>query len=263
VSAPVARAAIVTGAASGIGEGIVARLARDGWSVLLFDLSPAVAETAARLQARHGAAAGALVGRVGSVVVERDVEEAVADAVGRFGGLELVVANAGVGGDEVDMVDLDLAAFDRIVSVNLRGTFLTCRAGGRVLRAARRGAIVTIGSIFGWEPYPRAACYSATKAGVHALTQGLALELAPYGVRVNCVAPGYVATDSLWGATRERAAHAGATFEDEVERVRARVPLGRHGEPEEIGAAVAFLASDDAAYVTGHTLGATGGIVLR
>jgi len=259
----VKRAAIVTGAASGIGEGIVGRLARDGWSVLLFDRSPAVIETAARLRARHGAAEGALVGAVGSVVAEQEIEEAVADAVRRFGGLELVVANAGVGGDEVDMLDLEPAAFDRIVSVNLRGTYLTCRAGGRVLREARRGSIVTTGSIFGWEPYPRAACYSATKAAVHAMTQGLALELAPYGVRVNCVAPGYVATDSLWGATRSRAAHAGVSFEEEVARVEGLVPLGRHGEPEEIGAAVAFLASDEAAYITGHTLGVTGGIVLR
>jgi 3-oxoacyl-[acyl-carrier protein] reductase len=263
MSADGPRAAIVTGAASGIGEGIAARLAGDGWSVLLFDQDQVVAETAARLEVQHGAPRGALVGRVGSVVVEQDVEEAVAEAVRRFGRIDLVVANAGVGGDEVDMLDLDPAAFDRIVSVNLRGVYLTCRAGGRVLRDARRGSIVTVGSIFGWVPSPRTACYSATKAGVHAMTQGLAIELAPYNVRVNCVAPGYIATDGLRRVMRDRAAHAGIPFDDEVGRVRGIVPLGRYGEPEEIGAAVAFLASDDAAYITGHTLGATGGAVLR
>jgi 3-oxoacyl-[acyl-carrier protein] reductase len=263
VSPDHARAAIVTGAASGIGEAIAGRLARDGWSVLLFDEASGVGETATRLGTAHGVDYETLVSRVGSIVVEQEIEDAVAHAVERFGGLELVVANAAVGGVEVDLIDLDPAGFDRTVAVNLRGAYLTCRAGGRVLRAARRGAIVTIGSIFGWEPLPRAAGYSATKAGVHALTQGLALELAPYNVRVNSVAPGYIATDGLWTAMRGRAAHAGISLDDEVARVHSSVPLGRLGAPEEIGSAVAFLASDDAAYITGHTLGVTGGVVRQ
>jgi len=258
-----ARGAIVTGAAHGLGEGIAERLARDGWSVLLFDQHPKVQQTAARIASDHGLAEGTVVGRAGSVADQQQVEDAVADAVSRFGGLGLVVANAGVGGDEVDLIDLDPAEFDRMVAVNLRGVYLTCRAGGRVLREARAGSIVTTGSIFGWEPYPRTACYSATKAGVHALTQALALELAPYNVRVNSVAPGYMATEMQWAGLRARAAHAGISFEDEVQRVRDFVPLGRHGEPSEMGAAVAFLASDDAAYITGHTLGVAGGVVLR
>lgn len=258
-----ARGAIVTGAAQGLGEGIAERLARDGWSVLLFDQNEKVGETAARIAGEPGLADVKVVGRVGSVAVEQEIEDAVTEAVSRFGGLGLVVANAGVGGDEVDLIDLEPSEFDRMVSVNLRGVYLTCRAGGRVLREARRGSIVTTGSIFGWEPYPRTACYSATKAGVHALTQALALELAPYNVRVNSVAPGYMATEMQWDGLRARAAHAGISFEEEVQRVRSFVPLGRHGEPTEVGAAVAFLASDDASYITGHTLGVAGGVVLR
>jgi NAD(P)-dependent dehydrogenase (short-subunit alcohol dehydrogenase family) len=263
MSAGPGRAAIVTGAAQGLGEGIVSRLARDGWAVLLFDQKETVKETAARLSELHELEDGRLVGRAGSVAVEHEIDRAVAEAVDRFDGLQLVVANAGVGGDEVDLLDLDPAEFDRIVSVNLRGVYLTCRAGGRVLREARGGSIVTTGSIFGWEPYARTACYSATKAAVHALTQALALELAPYNVRVNSVAPGYMATEMQWEGLRARAAQAGITFEEEVARVRAFVPLGRHGEPHDVGAAVAFLASEDASYITGETLGVTGGVVRR
>ena len=257
------RAAIVTGAARGLGEGAAARLARDGWSVLLFDNDPEVEQTTTRLASELGLSDDTLVHRVGSTADEGDVEDAVREAADRFGGLELAVANAGVGGDEVELVDLEPAEFDRIVSINLRGVYLTCRAAGRVLRDARRGSIVTISSIFGWEPFPRAAAYSATKAGVIALTQALAAELAPYGVRVNSIAPGYMATEMQWAALRLRAEHAGITFEDEVARVRELVPLGRHGTGEDIGSAVVFLASEDAAYITGETIGVTGGVVRR
>lgn len=263
MTAEVVRRAFVTGAARGLGEGVAGRLARDGWSVLLFDQDPSVTETAERLAAEVGAPAGRLVGVTGSVAEEQAVEAGVQQAVERFGGLELVVANAGVGGAELDLIDLDPADFDRTVSVNLRGVYLTCRAGGRVLREAGRGSIVTISSIFGWEAYARAAAYSATKAGVIALTHALSLELAPYGVRVNSIAPGYMATEMQWEGLRSRAAHRGITFDEEVAGVRELVPLGRHGTGDEIGGAVAFLASKDADYITGHTLGVTGGVVRR
>jgi NAD(P)-dependent dehydrogenase (short-subunit alcohol dehydrogenase family) len=263
VSANGARRALVTGAARGLGEGVVGRLARDGWSVLLFDQSADVSETATRISSEQGLPEGRLLALTGSVAEEEAVDAAVGTAVERFGGLELVVANAGVGGAEVDLIDLEPAEFDRIVSVNLRGVYLTSRAGGRVLREARAGSIVTISSIFGWEAYARAGAYSATKAGVIALTHSLSLELAPYGVRANSIAPGYMATEMQWEGLRARAAHAGITFEEEVARVREFVPLRRHGTGEEIGAAVAFLASDDAAYITGATLAVAGGVVRR
>jgi NAD(P)-dependent dehydrogenase (short-subunit alcohol dehydrogenase family) len=131
------------------------------------------------------------------------------------------------------------------------------------MRTAHRGSIVTISSIFGQDPFPRTAAYSATKAGVIALTQALALELAPYGIRANSIAPGYMATEMQWAGLRARAAHAGISFDAERQRVAAMVPLGRHGTPDDVGAAVAFLASADAAYITGHTLGVHGGVVRR
>jgi NAD(P)-dependent dehydrogenase (short-subunit alcohol dehydrogenase family) len=257
------KGAFVTGSARGLGEGTARRLARDGWAVLLFDQDPSVEAAAAVITSDLGLPGDRVLPVRGSVADEGPVEDAVRLAVERFGGLELVVANAGVGGLELDLIDLPTDDFDRTVAVNLRGVYLTCRAGGRVLRDARRGSIVTISSIFGWEPYPRTSAYSATKAAVIALTQALALELAPFGVRANSIAPGYMATEMQWAGLRARAEHAGISFESEVARVRELVPLGRHGTPEDIGAVVAFLASDDAAYITGHTLGVTGGVVRR
>ena len=255
--------AVVTGAAQGLGEGIARRLARDGWSVLLFDIDKAVLKTAQALASELQLPEENLAAIVGDVADHEQVEKAFAYAIERFSGLDLAVANAGIGGVEVDLVDLEPADFDRIVAVNLRGVYLSCRSAGRHMRKVGRGSIVTISSIFGQEPYPRVATYSATKAGVIALSQALALELAPYGVRVNSIAPGYMATEMQWAGLRSRAAQAGISFEEERQRVVKMVPLGRHGTGADIGATVAFLASDEAAYITGATLGVNGGVVRR
>ncbi len=255
--------AFITGAARGLGEGIVRRLAKDGWSVLMTDVSPSVHETAETIINELGIASGRLVA-VEHDVSSAEVTEAVVDlAVQRFGGIDLAVANAGTGGVEVDLVDLDIADFDKVVNVNYRGVFLTCKYAGRVMREQGSGNIITVSSIFGQEPYPRVAAYSGSKAGVIALTLAFALEMAPHNVRVNTIAPGYMATEMQWEGLRQRAAHAGISFEEERQRVWDLVPLGRHGTPEEMGALVAFLASDEASYMIGVTLGLAGGVVRR
>ena len=257
------RRALVTGAARGLGEGIVRRLAADGWSILMTDINPDVHESAANIVKETGIAPEKLI------AVEHDVADAgrtaaIVDlAVERFGGLDLAVANAGTGGVEVDLVDLELEDFEHIVDVNYRGVFLTCKYAGRVMREQGSGVIITVSSIFGQEPYPRVATYSGTKAGVIALTLAFALEMAPHHVRVNTIAPGYMATEMQWAGLRQRAAHAGISFEEERQRVWDLVPLGRHGTPEEMGALVAFLASEEASYITGVTLGLAGGVVRR
>ena len=255
--------AFITGAARGLGEGIVRRLAKDGWSVLMTDVSPSIHETAETIINELGIASGRLVA-VEHDVSSAEVTEAVVDlAVQRFGGIDLAVANAGTGGVEVDLVDLDIADFEKVVNVNYRGVFLTCKYAGRVMREQGSGNIITVSSIFGQEPYPRVAAYSGTKAGVIALTLAFALEMAPHNVRVNTIAPGYMATEMQWEGLRQRADHAGISFEEERQRVWDLVPLGRHGTPEEMGALVAFLASDEASYMIGVTLGLAGGVVRR
>ena len=263
VDKSIAQRAFVTGAARGLGEGIVRRLAKDGWSVLMTDVNSSIHETAATLIDELGLPADRVIAAEHDVS-SADVTEAMVDlAVERFGGIDLAVANAGIGGVEVDLIDLEVAEFDKVVNVNFRGVFLTCKYAGRVMREQGSGSIVTVSSIFGQEPYPRVASYSGSKAGVIALTLAFAQEMAPHKVRVNTIAPGYMATEMQWEGLRQRAAHAGISFEEERQRVWDLVPLGRHGTPEEMGALVAFLASDDAAYMTGVTLGLAGGVVRR
>jgi NAD(P)-dependent dehydrogenase (short-subunit alcohol dehydrogenase family)/gamma-glutamylcyclotransferase (GGCT)/AIG2-like uncharacterized protein YtfP len=256
------RSALVTGAATGLGAGVAERLARDGWRVLLFDLDRAVESTCRDLGERLGVVDGTLRAAVGDVAVEDDVERAVGDALAGFGGLDLAVANAGIGGPSSELVDLDPPDFDRLVAVNLRGVYLTCRAAGRVMRSHNRGSIVTITSMFGQRPVAGAAAYAATKAGVEALTRSLAIELAPAGVRVNAIAPGNMATEMHWDALRARSGRNGTSFEEEVEVARRSVPLGRHGTPADVADAVAFLASPASAYITGQTIGVNGGMVF-
>lgn len=257
------KSALVTGAARGLGEGIVRRLAQDGWSIMMTDISPAVHETAAKIIGDTGIAAERIGAEVHDVSSAERTTELVAAAVDRFGGLDLAVANAGAGGVEVDLVDLNVEDFEHILNVNYRGVFLTCKYAGQVMREQGSGNIITVSSIFGQEPYPRVATYSGAKAGVIALTLAFALEMAPHNVRVNTIAPGYMATEMQWEGLRQRAEHAGITFEEERQRVWDLVPLGRHGTAEEMGALVAFLASDDAAYITGVTIGLAGGVVRR
>ncbi len=255
--------AFVTGAARGLGEGIVRRLAQDGWSVLLSDINPDIHETRAKILADTGISPEKLIAAEQDVACAERSAELVELAVARFGGLDLAVANAGTGGVEVALVDLELEEFEHIVNVNYRGVFLTCKYAGRVMRAQGSGNIITVSSIFGQEPFPRVATYSGSKAAVIALTLAFALEMAPHNIRVNTIAPGYMATEMQWEGLRQRAAHAGISFEEERQRVWDLVPLGRHGKPEEMGALVAFLASDEAAYITGASFGLAGGVVRR
>ena len=255
--------AFVTGAARGLGEGIVRRLVQDGWSVLMSDINPSVRETARQIIVDTGVSPDRLVAAEHDVASAAHTAELLGAAVDRFGGLDLAVANAGTGGIEVDLLDLAVEDFEHIVDVNYRGVFLTCKYAGRIMREQGSGNIITVSSIFGQEPYPRVAAYSGAKAAVIALTLAFALEMAPHKVRVNTIAPGYMATEMQWAGLRQRAAHAGISFEQERQRVWDLVPLGRHGTPEEMGSLVAFLASDEAAYITGVTLGIAGGVVRR
>ena len=245
------RAAIVTGAARGLGLDIARRLLHDGMAVVMADVDEVVSEEAAQLGSRAIAA-------VCDVRDPGQVDSLVETTVTQSGRLDLFVANAGVGGGG-PIAEMSDNAYRRIVGVNLDGTFFSCRAAARVMIPARAGSIVTVGSIFGRDTPAGSGVYGATKAGVIALTHALARELGPHGIRVNCVCPGNMATEMHWGALRRRSAAAGVPFERAVEEVRAGIPLGRHGTGDDVGAVVSFLASDDAAYITGQTINVDGG----
>ncbi|MFJ8543980.1 SDR family NAD(P)-dependent oxidoreductase [Streptomyces sp. NPDC093586] len=236
---------LVTGAARGIGAAIAARLAEEGAGVLVTDVDrPAAEKTAAALRER-GLTAEAFDCDVADRV---SVEAAVARAVAAFGSLDVLVNNAYACTPDVPLFeDEPDEAWARDLDITLTGAYRCCRAALPRLAASGRGAIVSIGSVNGVQDFGNHA-YSAAKAGLASLTRTLAGHAAARGVRVNLVAPGTVRTAAWEGREGELAA------------LRGLYPLGRIGEPGDIAAAVAFLASRDASWITGTTLVVDGGL---
>lgn len=243
------RVALVTGGGTGIGAAVARRLVGDGYAVAVTGRRSAPIEAVAR--EIDGLAVAADTGAVA------DADRAVAETVARFGGLDALVCNAGIGG-EGSLRDLDPAAWDDVLRVNLTGAFLMARAALPHL-VARRGAVVTISSAAGLRACPESLAYCASKAGLTMLTQCIAVDHGPEGVRANCLCPGWVRTpmaDEEMDALAERL---GGDREDAYSACTADVPLRRASTPEEIAGAVAWLLSADAAYVNGAVLPVDGG----
>lgn len=243
------RRVLVVGGAHGIGAACAARFARDGAQVAVADLDLDAAR--ATVMTLAGASAAPHLAVQMDITDRGSVDAAVAEAVKQLGGLD-VLANV-AGGDDTGYPafdDLDDETWTRMLDWNLLGPVRATRAALPHLRASDHAAVVSVSSVnalmaFGGPPY------SAAKLGLLSVTQNLAAELAPDRIRVNAVAPGTVRT-RVWGEDGK-----------ESERMRHMYPLGRVGEPEDIAAAVAFLASDDASWITGHTLPVDGGVLLR
>jgi NAD(P)-dependent dehydrogenase (short-subunit alcohol dehydrogenase family) len=242
------RVAVVTGAGRGIGYEIAGALAGAGASVVIAELDPALGEAAA---SKLGGAASFT--RI-DVADSASVDAAAAAIHEQRGRIDILVNNAGIciNASAVETTD---AIWRRQLGVNLDGVFFCCRAFGRFMVEARRGAIVNISSIAGViDVWPqRHIAYSVSKAGVTQISRVLASEWAQHNVRVNAIAPGYVATDMPF---------ASGTNAGLIEGWTSRIPLGRMTEPAEIASAVAFLASDAASAVTGHLLMADGGYTV-
>lgn len=241
--------AIVTGGASGFGEGIVRRFVAEGASVAIVDLNlPAAKALAAGL----GAAAFAV-----AVDVSRAVEvEAMAGAVlERFGGVDILVNNAGVGQSPKPLESVDEAEFDRLWAVNAKSVYLTARALVPGMKAARAGAILNIASTGGVSPRPNLAWYNATKGWMIAATRAMAVELAPSGVRVNAINP-------VAGDTPLLSTFMGEDTPQARARITASIPLGRLSTPADIASAATFLCSDEASLITGVALEVDGGRCL-
>jgi glucose 1-dehydrogenase len=251
------RVAIVTGAAQGIGRACAVRLAREGAKVAVCDVN---AEAGAEVASAIAADGGLAVFIRCDVAKPADVESTLAATLKAYGRVDVLVNNAGVL-DDAPFLDLRVDELDRVLGVNLRGAFLMAQAAARQMvkqgrtaaaGSARQsaGAIVNMSSVNERFGLPDHVAYSISKGGISQLTRAMAVALAPHGIRVNAVGPGTIDTPILAAVIKDKAFRA---------KVLSRTPLGRFGRPEEIAAVVAWLASDEASYVTGTTVFADGG----
>jgi glucose 1-dehydrogenase len=235
--------AIVTGATQGIGLACAKRLLAEGASVMLVDIKPEGADVAAELgeQARFFAA---------DVSQKADVDAMVAATLAAFGRIDILVNNAGVT-HAADFLDLTEDDFDRVLRINLKSMFLCGQAAAREMVKHERGCIINMSSVNAELAIPNQVPYVVSKGGINQLTKVMALNLAPFGVRVNGIGPGTILT--------ELAKQAVLSSPEARNTILSRTPLGRCGEPEEVAGIAAFLASADASYMTGQTLYVDGG----
>jgi 3-oxoacyl-[acyl-carrier protein] reductase len=239
------KTAVVTGAGQGLGEAIALRLAREGAQVMINDLRT---ETAVHTAERIRGEGGTAFVLAGSVTEEAFVQELMERTVRDAGSLAILVNNAGITRDKL-LRDMTAEDWDAVLTLNLRATFLCCkyatphmvaRKWGRVINMSSRAHLGNKGQVN----------YSASKAGVIGLSRSLALELGKFGVTVNCIAPGIIATPGVTGLPH---------YQSLVERVAPTLPIPRLGRPEDVAGVAAFLASDDAEYITGETIHVSGG----
>lgn len=245
------RAALVTGSSRGIGLAVAEQLAAAGFNVALNCSSEAglsaLREQAGRIAGEHGVQVVAIAA---SVADEAEANALVEQAHEAFGRLDAVVNNAGITRDGL-MVRMKDDDFDRVIDVNLKGTFHICRAAGKIMMKQRYGRIVNLSSVVGVAGNAGQANYAASKAGVIGLTKSLARELAARNVTANAVAPGFIATDMT-----------DALSEKQREAILGRIAAKRLGAPEDVAALVRFLASEEAGYITGQVVCIDGGMSL-
>lgn len=244
------KSAVVTGARRGIGKGIATALALAGADVLIADIDLAECEaTAQEIQTKTGRK---IIACKCDVSQKTEVEAVIAQAIAEFGKLDILVNNAGIY-EPKPVLDLTEADWDRTININLKGEFLCAQAAAREMAKNKWGRIINIASIAAGQVgvgFLASAHYCASKGGITAMTEALALELAPLGIRVNAVGPGVIDTPMTKGITIDEKAKQGLLM---------RVPVGRLGTPEDIAGLVVYLASEEADYVTGATFFVDGG----
>jgi NAD(P)-dependent dehydrogenase (short-subunit alcohol dehydrogenase family) len=242
------KTAVITGGAKGIGLACARRFAQEGGDLVLADIDADAGKAAAEKLAAAGCRVEFVVADVGE---KNDVVRVFDVAERTFGGADILVANAGihVTGEFLEVAEED---FDRVLRTNLKSVFLCGQAAARsMVKQGRGGSIVNLSSINALMPNPDAIAYATSKGGINALTKAMAVALSQYGIRVNALGPGTIVTDLARGAVLKN--------DQALGRVLGRTPLGRLGMPDEVAGAAAFLASDDASYITGQTLYVDGG----
>ncbi|MGW6728011.1 3-oxoacyl-ACP reductase FabG [Nocardia sp. NPDC055029] len=250
MSIDIVRAAIVTGAARGIGAATAKRLAADGFAVAVLDIDETACKT---VVSEIEAAGGTALGIGADVSDEGSVDSAVSQTAAELGAPLVLVNNAGVIRDNM-LFKMTTNDWDTVMNVHLRGSFLMSRAAQKHMTEARWGRIINLSSTSALGNRGQAN-YSAAKAGLQGFTKTLAFELGKFGITANAIAPGFIETE-MTQATAERM---GVPFEQFRDAIVKGIPVGRSGKPEDIASAVAFLASDGAGYISGQTLYVAGG----
>jgi NAD(P)-dependent dehydrogenase (short-subunit alcohol dehydrogenase family) len=251
------RVAIVTGGAQSIGFAICEALGDAGCIVIMADIRrERLQESCAKLLARGHRCEAMEV----DVTRENSVRGMAEQVKTQHGNIDILVNSAGVPPNIVPLIHLSTAEWNRVLDVNLFGVFLCCREVGAAMMHQESGKIINIASLNAASPAALSVSYNVAKAGVVSLTQTLAAELAPFGVNVNAISPGPVETEFHDTVMPQRAATLGITRETLVERVRASIPLGRWGKPEDVAKAVLFLASNQSEWMTGQNLIVAGGL---
>jgi len=241
------KVAIVTGAARGIGYAIAQSLGKEGAAVMVSDVDDGAAASAVSKLQQQGISASYTHCDVSN---SEQVQQLITKTVEQLGGVDIMVANAGIV-KTAPFLDMTEADFDAVISVNLKGVFLCCQAAAKQMVAqGGGGSIITMSSVNGVMAIPTIAAYNASKGGIDNLTRCMAVSLAPHNIRVNAIGPGSIQTDVLASVVSDKAA---------MEKVLSRTPLGRIGQPEEIGSVAAFLSSSDASYITGQVIYVDGG----
>ena len=249
------KVALITGGGQGIGRAAVLRFAQEGADIVIADRNPQTAQQVVEEVEALGQKALAIEA---DVTQAADCERVISQIVAHFGQLDVVFSNAGVSGGDV-VTDMDPAEWQRVININLTGVFLTCKYSIPALIKAGGGAIVNMASsMAGWDATMAGAAYMASKEGVAGLTKSLALQLGGYNIRVNAICPGVIKTRLSFKPGMSE-----AEWEAAYDRFAERIPLRRVGQPEDVAATVAFLASDDARHITGSALLIDGGQTLQ
>ena len=237
---------IVTGAAHGIGRAIALRFGSEGAQVVVNDVNTAgVESTVSEISAQGGLA----VAGIADVSQKSEVDGLFDTVLERFGTVDVLVNNAGLINVERHFLQGDEEWWDRVLTVNLKSVFLCSLRAAHVMARRHQGVIINMSSGGATHSHRGMAAYDASKGGIEALTRAMALDLAPYGIRVNALIPGSIDTQGM---------------DPQVKQERGKtIPLGRVGEPEEMAGPAAFLASDDASYITGHIFAVDGGLLSQ
>jgi len=242
------RVALITGASRGIGNAIARRLAAAGYNLSICGTNPATIEKAA--DAIRAEAGVEVLARAVDVSDRDAVQDLVTETAKHYGRLDVLVNNAGITRDNISM-RMKPEEWQQVIDTNLSSVFFAMQAAIRPMMKAKFGRIINISSVVASMGNPGQLNYCASKGGIDAMTRSLAREIGSRGITVNAVAPGFIATDMT------------AELGDEAHRALAdQIPLGRLGDPEDIAAAVAFLAGDDAGYITGQVLHVNGGMYM-